>query len=129
MAVNPDISEAHLLRGWYDDGGASTSFTAHSSAGAGSGASINRNEMRTISEVKDAQLGMNEEKPDYFSTRATIMHIKPDNISYPACQTEGCSKKVIESHDGWKCEKCDRSYPKPQYRSALSQPDLRNCSD
>ncbi|ETW86185.1 hypothetical protein HETIRDRAFT_309703 [Heterobasidion irregulare TC 32-1] len=120
MAVSPDISEAHLLRGWYDDGGASTSFTAHSSAGAGSGASINRNEMRTISEVKDAQLGMNEEKPDYFSTRATIMHIKSDNISYPACHTEGCSKKVVESHDGWRCEKCDRSYPKPQYRYIMS---------
>lgn len=39
---------------------------------------------------------------------------------YPACPSEGCNKKVLESGTGWRCEKCDRSYPEPDYRYILS---------
>ncbi|THH19467.1 hypothetical protein EW146_g1696 [Bondarzewia mesenterica] len=121
MSVSPDIPEAHLLRGWYDDVGAATSFTSQSSAGpSAAGATINRNEMRTISDVKESQLGMTADKVDFFSLRATIMHIKSDNISYPACPTAECNKKVIEGHDGWRCEKCDRSFEKPEHRYIMS---------
>ena len=41
-------------------------------------------------------------------------------MSYPACPTEGCNKKVFESGTGWRCEKCDRSYPEPDHRYILS---------
>jgi len=116
MAVNPDVPEAHALKGWWMDGGAQTSFSSHTQAGSSSGGVINRDEMRTIDQVKDAQLGMSD-KPDFFSVRATVMHIKNDNILYPACPTAGCNKKVTETGDGWRCEKCDRSYEKPEYRS------------
>jgi len=75
--------------------------------------------MRTINDVKDAQLGMSD-KADFFSMRATVMHIKTDNIVYPACPTPQCSKKVTETHDGWRCEKCDRSHEKPEYRYIIS---------
>ncbi|KAH9180401.1 replication factor-a protein [Lactarius sanguifluus] len=119
VAVSPDIPEAHALKGWYVDGGAQMTFTSHSQAGlsSGSGGTINRDEMRTIFDVKEAQLGMSD-KADFFSTRATIMHIKTDNLVYPACPT--CNKKTTESHDGWRCEKCDRSYEKPEYRYIIS---------
>ncbi|KAI9460036.1 replication factor-a protein [Russula earlei] len=121
MAVDPDIPEAHALKGWFIDGGAKTSFQSHTQAGLSSGAGgpINRNEMRTILDVKEAQLGMSD-KPDFFSMRATIMHIKTDNIMYPACPTPQCNKKVMETHDGWRCEKCDRSHEKPEYRYIIS---------
>ncbi|KAI9466060.1 replication factor-a protein [Lactarius psammicola] len=115
MAVSPDIPEAHALKGWYVDGGAQETFSTHTQAGSssGSGGPINRNEMRTIFDVKEAQLGMSD-KPDFFSTRATIMHIKTDNLIYPACP-------YATSHDGgWRCEKCDRSYEKPEYRYIIS---------
>ena len=117
MAVSPDIPEAHALKGWYVDGGAQTSFTSHAQAGvsSGSGGTINRNEMRTIFDVKEAQLGV--DKADFFSTRATIMHIKTDNLVYPACPTSQCNKKMTEINDAWRCEKCDRTYEKPEYRS------------
>ncbi len=52
--------------------------------------------------------------------RSTISYIKKDNISYPACPSEGCNKKVLESGTGWRCEKCDRSYPEPDHRYILS---------
>lgn len=118
MTISPDIPEAHTLKGWYVDVGAQKSFTTHTQGGSSSisGGTINRNEMRTIFDVKEAQLGMSD-KADFFSTRATIMHIKTDNLVYPACPASQCNKKVIESHDGWRCEKCDRSYEKPEYRS------------
>jgi replication factor A1 len=83
MVLNPDIEETFALRGWYDSIGSSSSFQAHSSAMSGgmSMAAFNRSEMRSLLDVKDSQLGMND-KVEYFSSRATIMHIKNDNISY-----------------------------------------------
>jgi len=122
MVVSPDIPEAHALKGWYVDGGAQSAFTSHTQAGlsSGPGGAINRNEMRTIYDVKEAQLGMSD-KADFFSTRATIMHIKTDNLVYPACPTSGCNKKMTENHDGgWRCEKCERGYEKPEYRYIIS---------
>ena len=118
MTLNPDITEAHALRGWYDAGGNSATFQAHSgAAGASKGAGFNRNEMKTLGEVNEILSISTEdlsEKPIYFSARGTIMHIKQENIAYPACPS--CNKKVFEQHDGWRCEKCDRSHPQPEYR-------------
>lgn len=116
LVISPDVQEAHSLKGWYMDGGSQISFKSHTQAGlSASGGAVNRNEMRTINEIKEAQLGMSD-KTDYFAMRATVMHIKTDNIVYPACPTPQCNKKVTETHDGWRCEKCDRSYEMPEYR-------------
>lgn len=118
MAISPDIEEAHLLRGWYDGIGAGESFQSHSSAISGASfGGFNRNEMRHLSDVKESQLGMSD-KAEFFSTRATIMHIKGENISYPACPTQGCNKKVIDVGDGWRCEKCDKTFERPEHRCA-----------
>jgi replication factor A1 len=117
MSVNPDTVEAHALRGWYDAIGVSTSFSAHSNvSGAGAsngGGGFRRDEFKTIHDVKESQLGMSD-TPQWFSTRATIVHIKQDPISYPACPQ--CSKKVNMIGEGWRCEKCDRSYEGPTHR-------------
>lgn len=125
LVISPDVREAHDLKGWYMDGGSQISFKSHTQAGlsSASGGAVNRNEMRTINEIKDAQLGMSD-KTDYFSMRATVMHIKTDNIVYPACPTPQCNKKVTETQDSWRCEKCDRSYEMPEYRSVQLDPHL-----
>jgi replication factor A1 len=44
------------------------------------------------------------------------MHIKDTQLYYTSCPGEGCQKKVIETDNGWRCEKCDRSYEAPEYR-------------
>jgi len=120
MSVEPDIPECFALRGWYDADGANQPFQAHSSSGtSGMTGGFNRAELRSIHDVKEAQLGQ-ADKVDYFSTRATIMHIKSDNISYPACQTSGCNKKVVEDNGSWRCEKCDKSFPSPDHRLVSS---------
>lgn len=120
MSINPDIPEAHALRGWYDAGGNQSNFQAHSNAsgsGRAAGAGFDRAEMKSLSEVTEILSHTTDdlsEKPIYFSTRGTIMHIKQENVAYPACP--GCNKKVFEQHDGWRCEKCERSHEKPEYR-------------
>ncbi|KAK0196644.1 hypothetical protein F5146DRAFT_970742 [Armillaria mellea] len=121
MSVNPDMDEAFALRGWYDSEGQSSTFQAHSRGGAAgaSGGGFNRSQMRNLLEVKESEMGQSD-KPEYFSTRATIMHIKSDNIAYPACQNESCNKKVVQNDNVWRCEKCEQNFDKPSYRYIIS---------
>ncbi|EAU88740.1 replication factor-A protein 1 [Coprinopsis cinerea okayama7 len=120
MQVNPDIEECFTLRGWYDSQGQTQTFQAQSSNNlGGTSLGFRRDEARTLEDVKQAGFGQSD-KPDYFSTRATIIHIKDDNIAYPACPTQGCNKKVIEEADGWRCEKCEKVFEAPEYRYIMS---------
>ncbi|KAM0753641.1 replication factor A 1, rfa1 [Meredithblackwellia eburnea MCA 4105] len=120
VVANPDIPEAHDLKGWYDVEGSGKTFASHS-GGAISGGSFKKEDFKTLDEVKnDDSLGMSE-KPDFFAARATIILIKAENMWYPACPSQGCNKKVsMESDDQWRCEKCDRVYEGPEYRYIMS---------
>ncbi|KAJ2934896.1 hypothetical protein H1R20_g2147, partial [Candolleomyces eurysporus] len=119
MHVNPDIQECFDLRGWYDSQGANENFHAHSNLNAATSMGFNREELRSLDDVKQAQYGL-PDRPEYFSTRATIMHIKSDNLSYPACPNQGCNKKVVDLNDGWRCEKCSQSFATPEHRYIMS---------
>ncbi|KAL7423241.1 Replication factor A protein 1 [Cryptotrichosporon argae] len=122
MMVNPDIPEAHQLRGWYDAEGRNKSFTAYTNqtAGVRGDAAPRPNEVKTIGQAKDEQLGMSD-KTDYFTSQATIIFIKTETFSYPACANpQGCNKKVVEDGQGWWCEKCSQHYPAPIHRYILS---------
>jgi replication factor A1 len=115
MAVDPDIDEAHKLKGWYDAQGRNDQFTSHSATMA-TGTGQRKEAYKTIVEVKDV-LGLDPDKAEYFTLKATIVYIKQDNIYYPACPSADCNKKVTEMDPGqWRCEKCDKRFPKPQYR-------------
>lgn len=125
MSVNPDIPESHGLRGWYDNEGSAAPIKAFSSVeggagGAGASNALRTNESRTLAQVKDEGLGMSTERPDYFNTRATILYIRPNNLYYTACPGQDCNKKVVDDGHGWRCEKCDRSYPAPVRRYIFS---------
>lgn len=119
MSVDPDIPEAHRLKGWYDSTGRNDNFTSHRSTNLG-GATGRPNEEKFAVQVKDEGLGMNE-KPDYFNLKATIVYIKQDTFAYPACRSENCNKKVVDMQDGtWKCESCNVTHDRPQYRYVMS---------
>lgn len=116
MIVDPDIPEAHKLKGWYDVQGRNENFASHTNMGSAGAAGGRVDATKTIAQIRDEGLGMSE-APDYFSVKATIVYIKNDNFSYPACSSEGCSKKVVENSDGtWRCEKCQVDHPKPNHR-------------
>lgn len=122
MNINPDIDEAHRLKGWFDAQGRSESFASHANMGTTSVAGGGRtDQLKTVGQVKDEQLGMNEEKPDFFSLRATVIYIKQDNPAYPSCLSEGCNKKVLYTDDGqWRCERCDKTHDRAEWRYIAS---------
>lgn len=122
MMIDPDIPQSHELRGWYDAIGVDSTFKAQSSTGMGGGTqgAFNRNEVKSFAQVKEENLGSTDQA-DYFSQRATIMHVRPESMMYPACNSEGCNKKVIERDTGdWWCEKDQKAWPRPQYRYLIS---------
>ncbi|OOF90747.1 hypothetical protein ASPCADRAFT_211662 [Aspergillus carbonarius ITEM 5010] len=116
MAVDPDIEEAHKLKGWYDAQGRNEHFTSHASLLGTATSTMKSDQFKTIAQIREEQLGMSEEAV-YFSLKATVIYIKQDNMSYPACLSEGCNKKVTELDPGqWRCERCDKTHPRPEYR-------------
>jgi replication factor A1 len=116
MTVDPDIEEAHKLKGWYDAQGRDETFTSHASI-SGATTSVTRPEQfKTVAQVKEEQLGMSDEVA-YFSLKATVIYIKQDTMCYPACLSENCNKKVAELDPGqWRCERCDKTHSRPEYR-------------
>lgn len=122
MAIDPDIAEAHQLKGWYDSSGRNENFATHiNNASAGAATRGGSDQARTIGQVKDAELGFGE-NPDYFNVKATIVHIRQEpSFCYPACRSEGCNKKVTDMGDGtWRCEKCNINHDRPEYRYIMS---------
>ena len=124
MNVSPDIPEAHELKGWYDSEGRDGSFNSFKNLGGGDQdgtTSGRKDERKTLEQVRDENLGMGE-SVDYFNSKATVVFIRHENVSYPACPiSDECNKKVIEDGEGgWRCEKCDKSFPKPQYRYIMT---------
>uniref|UniRef100_A0A8I3WLE9 Replication protein A subunit n=1 Tax=Callithrix jacchus TaxID=9483 RepID=A0A8I3WLE9_CALJA len=119
IIVNPDIPEAYKLRGWFDSEGQAldgVSISDLKSGGLG-GSSTN---WKTLYEVKSENLGQGD-KPDYFSSVATVVYLRKENCMYQACPTQDCNKKVIDQQNGlYRCEKCDTEFPSFKYRMILS---------
>ncbi|KAE8375812.1 hypothetical protein BDV26DRAFT_267142 [Aspergillus bertholletiae] len=116
MTVDPDIEEAHKLKGWYDAQGRDEAFASHASMPGVATSTTKLEQFKTVAQVKEEQLGMSDEVA-YFSLKATVVYIKQDTMCYPACLSEGCNKKVTELDPGqWRCERCDKTHPRPEYR-------------
>ncbi|KXJ91043.1 replication factor-a protein 1 [Microdochium bolleyi] len=119
MTVDPDISEAHRLKGWYDAQGRADNFATHTNMSTVGAATGRQDQTKSIAQVKDENLGM--EDAAYFTCKATIVYVKQENFAYPACRNEGCNKKVVDQGDGqWRCEKCDMAHARPEYRYIMS---------
>lgn len=124
---NPDILEAYQLKGWYDNKGVAESFKSLKAESSSSGDMISNR--KTIAQAEREGLGENE-RPDFFSLKASLNYIKADNFCYPACTNEvsntargasPCNRKVIQESDGqWRCERCNLTYPEPHYRFILN---------
>jgi len=122
--VNPDIPEAHKLRGWFDQGGNEAcvrELSNQTGMGGGSGgAMMTQSNWKTLDKMKTENLGM-QDKPDYFSMKGTVLYSKKDNSMYMACPGEGCNKKVIDQNDGtYRCEKCAKTYQDFKWRMILN---------
>lgn len=118
MSVDPDVDEAHRLKGWYDAQGRTETFSSHQNVDGMGAAGGRKDPVKTLGQVVDERLGQDE--PFYYLTKATIVFIKEESMSYPACCSPNCNRKVVQGDDGWRCEKCNKSFPRPQYRYMLT---------
>ncbi|EPS44065.1 hypothetical protein H072_1957 [Dactylellina haptotyla CBS 200.50] len=121
MQVDPDLEEAHTLKGWFDGEGRGANYSSHQGLNTGQSMTGGKPSVyKTIQQATDENLGLSD-TPDFYNLKATISYIKTDNLSYPACKTEGCNKKIIELETGsWRCEKCKVNWPEPDWRYILT---------
>ncbi|KAI4303759.1 hypothetical protein MLD38_039355 [Melastoma candidum] len=111
VVIDPDSPEAKKLRSWFDSEGKGTSMA---SVGSGLAASM-RNGSRSMYSDRvllhhlSSNQSLGEDKPAFFSTRAFVSFIRPDQAMwYRACKT--CKKKVTEAiGSGYWCEGCQKS--------------------
>lgn len=115
MQINPDIEEAHRLRGWYDSLPSNIEFnsiSARSEVGANS-------QFLTIKGAQLAQLGSGD-KADYYNMYSYLIFVKSESALYKACPKPDCQKKVVDRNDGtYRCEKCNDETENFKYRLML----------
>lgn len=116
MQINPDVEEAHRLRGWFDSLPSNMEFNSISSR-----SEIGANtQFYTIKEAQLAQLGSGD-KADYYSMYAYLIFVKSESALYKACPKPECQKKVIDRNDGtYRCEKCNDETENFKYRLLLN---------
>lgn len=116
MQINPDIEEAHRIRGWFDSLSPNMEFNSVSSrTEMGS-----NSQFQTIKGALLAQLGSGD-KPDYYSMYAYLIFVRSESALYKACPSTDCQKKLIDRNDGtYRCEKCSLETEDFKYRYLLS---------
>ncbi len=138
MAVDPDMPEAHQLRGWFEGGGRQTAPAMLSERGRGSGmgggggaalaADTDLTLRHDVRSLKGGEGGENLaiDAGSLLVVKATIKHIRNDveKISYPACRTvkdggRQCNKKLENTGGGWQCPNCGQ-VEGPEHRYMLS---------
>lgn len=111
IEINPDIPDSQKLKSWYSSEGKETSMEAVGSGLSPSmktgGRSMYSDRVTLDHITSNPSLG--EEKPVFYSTRACMSLIKPDQTMwYRACKT--CNKKVTEAiGSGFWCEGCQKN--------------------
>jgi len=132
LQVNPDLPQAHELRGWYDSEGSTMTTSSLTQARTAGGGDIGAN-IKTFGEVKKENLGTGSEKGDYYSACGYLTLIQKDKALYMACgnQLDGrtCNKKVQDQNDGtYRCEKCNINAPTFNWRMIMSM-SMADCTD
>ncbi|KAK6519383.1 Replication factor A protein 1 [Arthrobotrys megalospora] len=119
MQVDPDLEEAHRLKGWFASEGRDSNFHNHQGMNTGTAGANRPTVYKTVQQALDENVGFGE-NADFYTFKGTISYIKNENHSYAACRTEGCSKKVTEENGSWRCEKCSVNWPEPEWRYILT---------
>ncbi|XP_076234444.1 replication protein A 70 [Calliopsis andreniformis] len=117
IQIDPDIPEAHRLRGWFNTVGRNEETKSISRALGGAGGA--GGPWLTFKEAKDMELGF--KGPEMYTVKATVNMIRIENALYKSCPSEACKKKLIDqANDMYRCEKCDKEYPNYRYRLLAS---------
>ncbi|XP_043289884.1 replication protein A 70 kDa DNA-binding subunit isoform X2 [Venturia canescens] len=116
LQLDPDLPEAHRLRGWYNTTGKEQECKFISKAGGGSlNAPLTTafEAMNKCQQLTDGQ--------ETFMIKGCISLIRTENALYKSCPTEACKKKLVDQANGmYRCEKCDREFPNFKYRLLIN---------
>jgi len=133
IMVNPDMDQAHELKGWWDNEGhnvATQSLTVVGQRSGMDGGGVTK----MIGEVKQENLGYGSDRGEYYGTSGTVTFFSKDKALYKSCGKEveagkNCMKKVLEQGDGtYRCEKCAEEKSTFQWRMML-QLNIADCTD
>uniref|UniRef100_A0A2P2I042 Replication protein A subunit n=1 Tax=Hirondellea gigas TaxID=1518452 RepID=A0A2P2I042_9CRUS len=121
VQINPDISEAHQLKGWWESTGCNSSdVISLSNNRGGSSGGMGGGPLKTFAEAKREGLG-SRDQPDFYSCKAIVTLVKKENLLYRACTSEGCNKKVTDMNNGmYRCEKCNKEIDSFSWRLMIS---------
>lgn len=92
IEVNPDLPEAHRLRGWYDTTGHASTFESYAKGGASGG---NDTAVKTIGQIAEENMGMGEK----------VYLINSARLSLHNCHNRLCSQRertILPSVCKWK---------------------------
>jgi len=119
LQVNPDLAEAHQMKGWWEKTG--NAVTDFSSLGGGrSMEGFGNTPFLTFTEAKESGQGTGD-KFDYYGNKVTVLLVRKENMLYMACPGEKCMKKVTDMNNGmYRCEKCNESYDSFKWRLMAS---------
>lgn len=118
-----DDAKAHKLRGWYEAVGSTKDASSFQATGKDQDAngSAKSKERKLVNMQEVTQMGLGQaDKPQYFQIKARIAVVYTTPLVYPACSLPNCQKKVIQTGDQWRCEKCDQSMDEPNWRYVMS---------
>lgn len=100
VQINPDLNQAHDLKGWFDSEGANLQTNSLTQSGMRGGGEMGiGTNLKMVGEVKRENLGFGVDgKPEYYSTSGYISLIQKDKALYQACTQvndgKPCNKKV-----------------------------------
>ena len=92
LQVNPDILEAHMLRGWFDNVGctaASMSISSQASQG------LLNSAYKTFSGAKLENLSRGD-NPDYYTVKALVVVVNQKRPLYQECPSQRCNKQTCK---------------------------------
>ncbi|XP_076823826.1 replication protein A 70 kDa DNA-binding subunit-like [Clavelina lepadiformis] len=119
LSISPEITEAYELKNWYATGGSTQATQNLTTTGTGGGGSSSAN-WKTLADIKFESLGTSD-KPDYITTKVTVLYCKKENALYQACPNAQCNKKVVDEGNGqFRCEKCNTQSSSFKYRMILN---------
>ncbi|KRY46121.1 Replication protein A 70 kDa DNA-binding subunit [Trichinella britovi] len=121
--VDPDIPEAHKLRGWFEKqdaleiGQNLSTFSGDSS----SSSNLYKNLVPVALADPNRKTETVGDNAEYFNVSGSVMYISRENCMYPACPSPDCNKKIADLNTGlYRCEKCNKDFPSFKWRLLLS---------
>eukprot|EP00948_MAST-09A_sp_MAST-9A-sp1_P000619 g619.t1 len=129
MELNPDIPEAHELKGWWmSEGSKVTDVNTLTGTGTAGGQGAQRfqegvdniTKRGTLADISNQRLGLKPDgQADWLNVKATVSYIKTEKYAYPSCP-ETKKKLIEEGPNQWRNPSTEKSFPEPHWRYILN---------